>query len=464
VLGLWLEAPGVCAAINCLPQHPELCAEALSASPDTRVAMAFGGLNPANLGGIWNLAEFWSAEDSLFPARLSLAAPGQLCGWVKALMQETDYSSRVLSEISFLKYPSDRPAAVMSENGLHIEHIPDMGGCFDSIFQIRVDGSSFRCYFCELADLSAAWPELLAAADLLILNIARAPSIPLPEAEAGDLHEIVLARLAASGVKSAIIPSEKGLMLTLPSLSPERREYAKERHEIEWGGIKISVLHDALLPHYRNSVFPVSVQDERDSEAVLLGVGFGAALHRRIPSSGKQFEFTTLLAPLNSYRRLFACLDIWEQSAGRPFRIIAGKHMAEAIRCFSSLYCSTYRRPGVTIPSLWKSDENRSTEHLLYGDMEVLVIPYPAPSDACLVRLWDSRTKEYLLFAESLENLVFLEKNLPGLQTLAVSFDGVSEKVLSESFEMLRRLQKKHDVQRLILLSPDETRMVDLTI
>ena len=92
------------------------------------------------------------------------------------------------------------------------------------------------------------------------------------------------------------------------------------------------------------------------------------------------------------------------------------------------------------------------------------MIPYPKNPESYIARIRDLETNEYLVFSETMENPLFLEKNLKGIYTLVVALDSDDELSRARHRDQLKALQKKYKVQRLIMLFPGETAMLDLDV
>jgi len=458
VLGLYLEIGNTVVGVNCASGIVELFKSSLSSGEELSRYLVLSSANPANLGGIEELADM--LKDS--GQNIALCAPRLLDGWLKALMMETDYSSERLKELSFTTYDASKETCLASSPPVNIEYCPDDNGFFDYLLKFTFEGLNISLFYGEAVDLTKKFPEFVYGADVLIANISKYPAIPR-NSDSVDITEELISIFADNKIKSSVIPGKEGILLGLPASKPEYRKWEQDLCELDLGPAKAKIIHEKDFEHYRNSIFPALVQDDEEHDSILLGMGLGAALHKRAENSGK-FDFSTMLMTDCSYKKVFSCIDLLDQlERGRRIEVICGKAMSEAINYFSVILQNSYRRemPSFIVSA---SEENKTTQHIMFNSLEVLMIPYPKKDDAYIARIRDLKTDEYLIFTETVENLFFLGKNLKGVHTLVAALDIKVPEERGEISEKLKAMQEKNSVQRLVILYPGSTIMSDLDI
>jgi hypothetical protein len=457
-LGLFLEKENCAVGVNCPPGVVALLRNSLEKENCFR-HLILPGANPVNLGGIERFARLEKATEG---QGVQLYAPELVSGWIKALLMETDYSSKALKELAFETYKFDAQSCIIGSAPVSVEYLPDNNGFFDSLLRFSFYDMPVKIHFGDAVDLTKEFPACLVGAETLIINLSRHPAIPCAEDSKGMLDDL-LEILSVNKVKTAVIPTSEGILLALPADKPEYREYVDENiYELKIASAKLKIIHERDFAHYREAIFPVLVQDEDEKDSILLGMGLGTALHRRMDDSGK-FDFKTMLITDSGYKKVFSCIDLLEQSGGKPMEIICGKSMCDAINYFKLVLKKTCNRsiPDIAVSP---SEEKKTTQHIMFNNMEVLMVPFPKNSDAYIARVKELNTGDYLIFTESMDNPYFLERNLKGIDTLVAALDTNDDLTRSRHRDRLKAMQEKYKVQRLVIMFPGETAMFSLDI
>jgi hypothetical protein len=413
-----------------------------------------GSINPFNLGGLDDLADKLLEKQCTDKLRVHAMKP--LCGWLEALVLEKDYKSPELKKFSIQPFDGDDAGTVIDSGGINLRYIQENNGWADSIFKLDIVDLDLDVYFVELADYQAEFPEILKDADILILNFTSEFTDGSDEF-CTDILDV----LSAHKVKTAIMPSSKGILLTLPGSDRNYRQLEPDSYDLQLKDVKASVVYEKSFERYRQSIFPVLVEDEKQTGGILLGVDLGTSLCLRVGAIAKHC-LSTLVIPSESYRKVFACIDFLDLSRRSKIEIICGKSMSEAINYFKFISTKVFHRAIPVDTRLLASDEARTTAHALYSWLEVLMIPYPGTAGGFLARIHDLETDEFLLYSENLENLPFLERNLSGISNLIVAIEKLSKEDAKILFEKLKKMQARNEVQRLVLLIPGGSFMSDL--
>ena len=376
---------------------------------------------------------------------LKIHAPQLFSGWLHALMMENDYKSKNLKAVEIESFDAFSTVRILDGEDFDVEYLkPSEFASYAFRISFKTKNNPV-IFFCELSNPEAAVPEEFRGAANMIVNLASHQINETP-----DFTKKLIEKLHDAGIGTAILPNHKGIMLALPETDPEFREMKSGTFELKINKeCIVKVLHELEFKTYREAIFPVLLEDEREEGGVILGLGKGTVLQhdrKMLPSS--------VIITSSSYSKIFCCADLVARPSSNAFEVICGKTMANALQYFERS-CPVRTRTAF----ISESDEKRTTKHSLLSSLEVLMIPYPGNPDAFLARIKDTRSGEYLIYTENPDDLKFLAPNLKGIYTLVAAFEsckGVEKEIHTEQ---LKKLQKEYAVERLVILFPGETLM-----
>jgi hypothetical protein len=444
VLGFALKSGNCFFSINCHNAIVREASENMKKGGESHIVLP--SAVPVNFSGLESLSVILkNGSENLF-----LHAPKLLHSWLKALITEKDYSSETLRGIKFETYDAPYGSNIFECAGFRAEYIPGVNAFFDYIFKFSIKGSAIRFFYAELADLNAPFPDCIKGADILILNLACYPAVN------GNIEKID-SSMAENNIKAVILPFPDGIKLITPSRDRCFQRTEKERYVFDADGCQAEVYHEKDFREYHDSIFPVLVEDENSGDSILLGMGLGAVLRQRLNKFAGH-SFSSALITSDSYAKVFCCIDLASQLGGRPLEIICGQAMSEALNYFK-IIAENSRGRNFPEAVVSESVEDKSTRHILFNALELLMIPIPGGGGGdYIARIYDTLNDEYLLYTENLENSFFIEKNLKGIDTFIVA----TRKAAQEKY--LIEVQKRLRVERLIILLPGRTEVTHLEV
>jgi len=403
--------------------------------------LVLSGPDMLNISGLDQLSSFLAKEDSL----LKIHAPKLFLGWIHALMMETDYNSKKLKELDFESFDAFSACEIMMDKDFSVEYLsPSAFASYAFRISFKASGGP-EIFFCELSNPEAEVPDEFHGAANMIINLAAWQTKESP-----PFHEKLVSKLHEARVGTALLPHPEGIMLSLPETDPAFREFKKNSFDLK---IKkdtlVKVFHEQEFKTYRDSIFPVLLEDQKGEGGVVLGLGKGTVLQhdrKMVPSS--------VIITSSSYSKIFCCSDLIARPSSNAFEVICGKTMGNALKYFARA-CPVKTREAL----ISESDEKRTTTHELLSSLEVLMIPYPGNPDAFLARIKDTVSGEYLIYTENPDNFEFLAVNLKGIYTLVAAFESCHGMEKDIYMGRLKELQNQYSVERLVILFPGETLM-----
>jgi len=381
-------------------------------------------------------------------------APKEIAGWIHALFIEADYSCELLKELEFAPYNKGESYL---DNGVYsIYNEPIEAGLFATIHKVIINNSDLNIYYVELNDPTQPFPEDLKKADILIVNLVH-PTFPVnPASEFEAFFRNFLNVLKENEVRSAFLPTQSGILLSLPTKN-KNVLINKPEYEIQIESVKLNILHDRYLTELMDISSAIILENTK--KKYLLGLEFGTVLHKRVFNN--KLDCNAIVLTANSYHKVFAAIDLIRSVKNEPFLLLCSKAMGVAIEYFMKIvypeYVDELNKTEIVI-----CDETPLNLSEKYDDIVIEMSQYPNNKDYSIAKIEDLATNERVLFTESIENLDFLEENINNINTLVISVGTLDAKKNAGVTEEIKLLQSKYQIDRIVLLYSNGALISDL--
>ncbi len=447
VLSLGIKSPDTHAVINCLPDSVKILNDK-SEIPRSR-HLILNDICPLNTSGFKELAEFIDHSEEA----PTILCPPSLSKWTKALLFEQNYQSKKLTR---LQINSSNSELLLESMFFRIRKIGSSSEFCTNILQVESE-SPLHIFFIELGSINADIPELLNQADIVFINLSGFPSRISEDKLFNEkfMQQAVAQKLAAHGIRTALLPSSSGIIILKPSDDPSFRKTMKEC-KIKSASVEFTVIHENSFETLKNTSSPlISISPDKGHGEFLLGFDATASLCARKKSSPLTNPPSFPVLSGCSYRTAAVAIDFRRQTERNqaPLHFCTCALMKQAIDLMDQAVKGASGKSLSYIQTI--AIQENATQKLL-GEYTLELEATDKNGTVHMIKLRELKSSDSLIYAPDQDSLL---KGRPQF------LNGVNMLLLhseSPDLERLKKIQETFKIAKMLILSRSGTHMYDL--